>query len=497
MRLFWWIAIAILVPVGAAAQSAASITQAVRSIKPDDVLSRIATIADDSMRGRNTPSPELDLTAQYIASQFRQFGLEPGGDEGSFVQRYPLYRIARRLEVTTSTGLTWRGGEEVIQVAGGGARVASSPVLVISGSGDLTEETDVRGSVVLLTTEADNPRGFGPETQALMAKLREEGAAAIIAATNFPERTWGFLVRRQGRSQLSKGWEGRPDGVPVLVVQAGTAKAVLSAPAQQLTSGSGLSIKRLENVQLAVTSRQDLEELSAPNVVGILEGSDPELKKEYVVFSAHMDHVGVGQPVNGDSIYNGADDDASGTIAVVEAAEAFSKLRPRPKRSLIFLTVSGEEKGLWGSEYFASHPTVPASQIVADLNTDMVGRNWPDTIVVIGKEHSDLGTTLNRVNKAHPELNMTAIDDIWPEERFYYRSDHFNFARKGIPILFFFNGTHPDYHRPSDEVEKIDAEKESRIVKLVFYLGLEIANAAERPKWNPESYRQIVEGPGR
>src|SRR3989442_1344713 len=143
---------------------------------------------------------------------------------------------------------------------------------------------------------------------------------------------------------------------------------------------------------------------------------------------------------------------------------------PRPKRSVVLMTVSGEEKGLWGSEYFAEHPTVPLSNIVADLNSDMVGRNWKDTIAVIGKEHSDLGRTLNRVAAAHPELRMTPIDDIWPQENFYFRSDHYNLARKVVPILFFFNGTHPDYHQVSDEVAKIDAEKESRIVKLVFYL---------------------------
>ena len=239
------------------------------------------------------------------------------------------------------------------------------------------------------------------------------------------------------------------------------------------------------------------EILTAPNAVGILEGGDPQLKNEYVVFSAHMDHVGIRRAIDGDSIYNGADDDASGTIAVVEAAEAFASLNPRPRRSLIFLLVSGEEKGLWGSEYFSEKPTVPIERIVANLNADMVGRNWRDTIVVIGKEHSDLGTTLNRVNQQHPELNMTAIDDIWPNQRFYFRSDHYNFARKGVPILFFFNGTHADYHRPSDEVDKIDGEKASRIVKLMFYLGLDIANADQRPVWNPDSYRQIVEGAGR
>jgi len=236
-----------------------------------------------------------------------------------------------------------------------------------------------------------------------------------------------------------------------------------------------------------ITSRQ-----SAPNTVGMIEGSDPKLKQEYVLFSAHMDHIGIsaGQP---DSINNGADDDASGTAAVIELATAFGRPDARPKRSMLFLTVSGEEKGLWGSRYFSEHPPVPIDHIVADINIDMVGRNWPDTIVAIGKEHSDLGATLNRVNAEHPELGMTAIDDRWPEERFYFRSDHYNFARKGVPILFFFNGVHPDYHRPSDSVDKINPEKEARIARLLFYLGDDIANAPERPKWKPESYKEIVE----
>ena len=170
---------------------------------------------------------------------------------------------------------------------------------------------------------------------------------------------------------------------------------------------------------------------------------------------------------------------------MIELAEAFSRPGARPRRSVIFMTVSGEEKGLWGSHYFSEHPTVPLEQIVADINLDMLGRNWADTIVAIGKEHSDLGATLDRVNAAHPELRMAAIDDRWPEERFYFRSDHYNFARKGIPVLFFFNGVHPDYHRVTDSPDKIDSEKESRILKLLYYLGQEIGNAPERPAWDP------------
>jgi len=136
--------------------------------------------------------------------------------------------------------------------------------------------------------------------------------------------------------------------------------------------------------------------------------------------------------------------------------------------------------------------TVQLSQIVADLNIDMIGRNWKDTIVVIGKEHSDLGTTLDRVNRAHPELGMNAINDLWPEENFYFRSDHYNFARKGVPVLFFFNGTHPDYHGPDDEPDRIDAEKEARIVRLVYLITQDVGNAAQKPAWNPASYKKIV-----
>lgn len=231
----------------------------------------------------------------------------------------------------------------------------------------------------------------------------------------------------------------------------------------------------------------------APNVVGVLRGSDPALRDQYVVYSAHMDHVGMRAPdASGDSIWNGADDNASGTVAVMEVAEAMASLPTPPRRSIIFLLVSGEERGLWGSAWYADHPTVPASRIVANLNADMVGRNWSDTIVAIGKEHSDLGQTLERVNAAHPELGMTAIDDLWPEQNFYGRSDHYNFALKGVPILFFFNGVHDDYHGRDDEVDRIDADKAARITRLLFYLGLEIANADDRPEWNPDSYREIV-----
>ncbi len=231
---------------------------------------------------------------------------------------------------------------------------------------------------------------------------------------------------------------------------------------------------------------------TAPNVIGILTGSDPDLKNEYVVFSAHMDHVGVGRPVGGDSIYNGADDNASGTSAILMIAKAMTLADPKPRRSMIFLLVSGEEKGLWGSKWFADHPTIPLDAIVADLNIDMIGRNDTDKVIVIGKQFSSLGTIVEAIATANPDLGMKPVDDTHPEERYFYRSDHYNFAVRGIPILFFFNGVHKDYHMPSDEADKINFEKAARIAHLVALTGLNIANTKERPKWDKQSFDNIV-----
>jgi hypothetical protein len=240
----------------------------------------------------------------------------------------------------------------------------------------------------------------------------------------------------------------------------------------------------------------------APNVVAIFPGRDPVLRNEYVVLSAHMDHVGVGRPVRGDSIYNGADDDASGTSALLEVAEAFASLDEdlRPARSILFLAVSGEEKGLLGSEYFSDHPTVPLESIVADVNMDMIGRNSRDTIVVIGKNYSSLGELVNRIAAEHrPLIGLTAGDDIWPRERFFFRSDHYNFARKEIPAIFFFNGVHEDYHEPSDEVERIDADKAARVARMIFLTTYSIATTPQRPQWTEQGLREVrrMTGAGR
>jgi Zn-dependent M28 family amino/carboxypeptidase len=263
-----------------------------------------------------------------------------------------------------------------------------------------------------------------------------------------------------------------------------------------------LTIRPVPGVELHVVLNQRLvERTSAPNVVGILEGSDPVLKNEYVVITAHMDHVGTAAAGQGceargaDSICNGADDDASGSAAVLELAEAFTTALDRPRRSLVFMTVSGEERGLWGSAHWVAHATVPLANVVANINNDMVGRsdNFKDSIAVIGREHSDLGATLDRVATAHPELRLTPVKDPWPEENLFFRSDHYNFARAGIPALFFTGGLHRDYHQVSDTPDRIDADYAARYARLVYFLTRAVADQTARPQWNPESRARIVQ----
>ena len=218
----------------------------------------------------------------------------------------------------------------------------------------------------------------------------------------------------------------------------------------------------------------------APNAIGWVEGSDPALRDQYVVFSAHMDHLGIGFPINGDSVFNGADDNASGTAAVIELAQAFAQLDPKPRRSLIFIGFGGEEGGLIGSRWYTEHPTLPLAGTVANVNLDMIGRNWTDAIVAISSS-DDLVKTAAEVERDHPELGLRVIEDPWPEQNLIRRSDQYSFVRYGIPGVLFTSGLHADYHQRSDEADKLDFEKTERVTRMMFYLGLRLANADDVP----------------
>lgn len=223
----------------------------------------------------------------------------------------------------------------------------------------------------------------------------------------------------------------------------------------------------------------------AVNVIARLPGSDPSLRAEHLVIGAHFDHVGIRTPIAGDSIYNGADDNGSGTSAVLELAEAFANLDTAPRRSVLFVLFSGEERGLLGSRYFTGSAEAPIGNVAAMINLDMIGRNWTDRVAAIYQLDSDIFERADRVADAHPELNMALLTDPWPGENLVNRSDQAPFIQYGIPVLFLTSGLHEDYHQPTDEADRLDYEKTARLTRLIFWIGWEFAEADEPPGFLP------------
>jgi hypothetical protein len=460
-----------------------------RDITPGDMQARISFLAADRLRGRGTPSEGLDIAAAYIESEFRRMGLNPS--KSGYTQRYQLVmsdmgdgwslalrRGSRRAALRNRTdfwGLPWTAGS-----VEGRLRFVGS-----AGPGGPAEDDEPTIWVARLS-----PSTMPRDWQRAASAAGAVGLLLVTPSEGLEPQVRHWLSEEEAMYELGD--------VEVSVPAAMVSEEALTAAMEELgldappeAQDEGLA----PGGQLSLAADLTVETLSAPNVLGIVRGRDRRLRNEYVLVSAHMDGLGVGFAVDGDSIYNGADDNASGTAAILEVAEAMAELKDEgPRRSVAFLAVSGEERGLLGSAWFVEHPPIPLERIVANVNIDMVGRNWEDTIAVVGKPYSSLGALVDSVAMAHPELGLTTVDDQWPADGFFFRSDHFNFARKGIPAVFFFNGVHADYHRPSDEVDKVKFEKASRIARLVYEVALAIANADDPPTWDPEARRRIVEG---
>lgn len=484
----------------AAAVAADPVAAAAATITPDDIHERIAFLASDELRGRDTPSPGLEKAAEYIAAEFQRLGLRAAGEDG-YIQRYPLQRRAldgERVRFALRNGratAALRPGEDFFVIPG--APYSGSGEVVFAGSAENAEANPaLRGRIAVfdLAGVADQALNAAIGQAVGAASQAGANAAIFVLDASFPA---DLVQRNMERATRAGRLEvGEAQGEPIFFVTNAAAERLFREIGQDLAA---LRARRADGAApiTGVTAELEapvrlLEDHRPPNVVAVLPGSDPELRDTYVVFSAHFDHVGVGRPdASGDSIYNGADDNASGTSALLEVAEAFASLPEAPARSLVFLAVSGEEKGLLGSRYYSDNPTVPLESIVANINVDMIGRNAPDSIVVIGQEYSSLGPLVNEVAAERPELGLTVAPDIWPQERFFFRSDHFNFARKEIPALFFFAGVHEDYHRPSDHVEKIDTDKAARVARLIFYTGYEIATRADAPRWTEEGLQEV------
>jgi hypothetical protein len=428
------------------ASAGEAVVRAAESITADNLERHLEVIAHDSMLGRDTPSRGLLLTALYVAQQFRDYGLEPGaGDD--YLQLYPLSRI-RPADADRQSLRFRRGGETADLQYGADYFVQASSARAEAAGGLVLVERAAHmqaagGRIAVLRVTTANLRDvFGGR---LREAIRAARPAGLVVVMDLPANRFERFREFLAGERMVYG-ETEAEGAPVVFVSQSALPGDLE---RALVAGS---LPDGWTAELTATAHVTVDE--APNAIALLRGSDPELRNEYVLLTAHMDHLGAGRSVQGDSIYNGADDDGSGTVTVVELARAFAGLGTPPRRSIIFMTVSGEEKGLLGSRYYAENPTFPLENTVANINLDMVGRNWSDTIVVIGKDESKLGPLVERISAEHPELDMAVIDDKWPDESFYTRSDHYNFARRGVPILFFFNGTHGDYHLPSEMPSK-------------------------------------------
>lgn len=471
-----------------------AVDAAVETITAADVRRRIAFLASDELQGRDTPSPGLEAAAEYAAAEFRSFGLQPAGDNGTFVQRFPfdastLDRATVLVEARAGGAATrFAFGDDYFVVPARIDSVVGVPLFLGPAREGVLAPAQSAGRPLVFfvsdTTSAAWQAAAGMALQASMAA--RAGAAVLIMPPDFPAPTLGLLA-----DQLAGQVMQVP--MPVVGIRYDAAGQIFRQAGLDLDAvRSSTQAASLDGITLALRTPVAGSDVEVPNVVAILPGGDSALSREYIVFSAHIDHVGIGRPdESGDSIYNGADDDASGVSAVLEIAEAFAALAQRPARSIMFVLVSGEEKGLLGSAYFVEEPPVPVAQMVANINIDMIGRNAPDTVVAIGQDFSSLGPAIQRIAGAHPGLGLTVAPDLWPEEQLFFRSDHFSFAVREVPAIFFTTGLHDDYHQPSDEPETIDNDKVTRIARLLFLFAHHLATVPDRPQWTAAGLAEV------
>ena len=383
MKLSLFVAVTSALPVALLAQSDPA-TRAAATITEADVKRRIYVVADDSMGGRDTPSRGLDLTAQWVAGEFKRFGLKPAAPSGSFLLPY---LITTRQLLPEQTSLTFTGPGAAISLLAKDATVAQVgasgefPVVLLGGGIDSVATAQFKDKAVVWV--ADWGAGFPSNIDAVIGAAFSGGAKLIVAVVNNPGAFAQFAARPRGVQTMVGG--GPSEGAAIFLANEAAVVAQVPEAAGQFAQIRAATTPTVVPVPdwMAKSVIRDtiLSRTEAPNVAAVAEGTDPVLKNEYIVVSAHMDHVGSECKGSGakDRICNGADDDGSGTVGIVELAEAFAEAGARTKRSIIFLGVSGEEKGLWGSARFAKAPPVPIGSIVANLNIDMIGRNWKDT----------------------------------------------------------------------------------------------------------------------
>lgn len=498
-------------------------------------------LASDELGGRAPGSAGGIQAEDYVAKQFEAVGLRPAGQAGTWFQQVPL-RAAKRddagcaLIVRGKGEVSFESNKDVIfRPNAHAAAVALDAPLVYAGYGisapklgyDDLAGVDLRGAIAVVLGGAPHQIAGQPVPSALRAVLsdlaertrvlRDRGAVAMLTVYT-PDRerylSWDFTIanwRFEAMAWLERGVPGSTPVLPVAQLNMRALDRLLDAAsinggAEALwkAADAGQQPRLTLDANASLKIRSIHRDIIARNVVGILPGSDPEASAETVVYTAHLDHLGIGETVNGDAIYNGALDDAIGVAGVIEIARGFVALPERPRRSMLFLVVAAEETGLRGSDYFLAHPTVPIDRIIADINIDGLTPIWePFDVIALGAEHSSLA---ENVRAAAQASGLAVSPDPNPDEVFFIRSDQYSFAKRGIPSVFpgagYMDATGKNdvnralgdawysahYHKPSDEWRseyKGDwAAKEARFDLL---LGLSVAMAPQRPTWNKGS----------
>ena len=498
-------------------------------ITADQLRHYLYFVASDAMQGRDTPSPGLDATAEFLKMNLSRWGFKPAGDNGTFFQKIELTSesVDAANNILQVDGKDFALNADFFRMSGNGS---ANALMVYAGNGwvvkskniDAYKGVDVRGRIIVLSgtgfpnanTLTSRPAGVtdddvkgakGTDWADPVTYATQNGAAGIILIAS-PELqgAWGRVRQFFSRgntfpTKLRPASSAAASKLPVALVSNTVATQIFAGTAGK-DSATPFAIDKTVNITTMGTSSTKWTQ----NVVAVWEGRDPILKNEMVAVGAHYDHVGANPNAPGDDkIWNGADDDGSGTVSVLSIAEALAKSKVRPKRSILLVWHAGEEKGLWGAEYFYKFPTVDIKNVISQLNIDMIGRsrkpgdtnpknaNLTDanSIYVIGSEmmSSTLGAVTKGTNTAFLKLNYDyKYDDPKDPERFFYRSDHFHYAVNGIPIAFWFDGVHEDYHQPTDHADKIDYDKMEKVARTIFLTMWELSDLKDRPKVDKE-----------
>ncbi|MCI4670706.1 MAG: M28 family peptidase [Bacteroidia bacterium] len=476
------------------------------TITKEDMQAHLYFLADDLLEGRETGERGQHIAGIYIRAHFMRLGLIPGNKtDQTYFQKFYLNRSEIKDASLTIGKQELKFGDSFL--ASGGMADKMEGEMVFAGFGfenddyNNLEGLDLEGKIAVIVS--GRPNGMPSagnrfrELQALRNRkdlLIEKGAKAVLIGV--PDSSYKIIKRYSRRSSSEISASPRR-GSPLIFLQDETLAQILNNGKktipeirEALAGNASIPKNKLKKKSFSMTADVDFKSKEASNVMGYLEGTDK--KDELLVITGHYDHVGVNSK---GVVYNGADDDGSGTTAVLELAEAFAtaaKEGYKPRRSILFMTVSGEEKGLLGSEFYANNPIYPLENTITNLNIDMIGRvdkryegkeNQNEYIYLIGSDKlsSELHELSEEANDTYSNLTLDyKYNDENDPNRFYYRSDHYNFAKNGIPIIFYFNGTHEDYHQPGDDPEKIAYQKMQNITRLVFATAWKVANRDER-----------------